>query len=62
MTWIPTSKDKKFGVGKIKISLKMVFCFVKKRPKSFDDQGCAKTESCYQLDCIEDSSLIRFKI
>ena len=36
MTWIPTSKDKKFGVGKIKISLKMVFCFVKKRLRSLD--------------------------
>ena len=37
MTWIPTSKDKKFGVGKIKISLKMFFfCYVKKRLRSLD--------------------------
>ena len=36
--------------------LKRIFCFVKKTKKSWCYQGCAKTGSCYQLDCLEAKS------
>ena len=49
MTWIPTSKDRKFGVGKIKFFLKIFFCFVKKGLRSLDVTKAAQKQNLVKV-------------